>query len=457
MPTTASARLHAAALVTAMASFTWAQPPADQPAVPSEKVPAIEGPGPVWRLSINAKGYQARGHSRRPTVSDDGRFVTFQSYADNLIAGGHPEYGQYFLRDTTGGELRRLDPPAAEGRAITFEAPVTGDGSAVIMAIGRYDGANETVICRYDIQARTSDTLCRLTRDENDNAQARVSRAASLRSARTATAIPLATEQAEYLRCSRDGRIITFCVQLPGEEPGSRIPTRATGIAVYDARTGEVSLPISNVSQFNSRVQYLLSSDGSTLLFASDEPVGDDDTNSSTDIFAYDLRSAKIDRLSVSSRGIEGDAPSFWPVWISSDGQRAIFRSRAANLADDPNSARYEQDYLRDRAAGTTSIITGSRASLATLRQDRLICYQPGQVQAGQAALVIRDPASKREHEIPLGNNSELPFAFSTDGRWGVFSSPSTSLVPNDTNNRDDVFLIDIDAALPAAPATPTK
>ncbi|HYB60456.1 MAG TPA: hypothetical protein VEH50_03165 [Methylomirabilota bacterium] len=54
-------------------------------------------------ISVAADGSAADGSSRAPSISADGRYVSFVSTADNLIAGGSGGVGEIFVRDTCTG------------------------------------------------------------------------------------------------------------------------------------------------------------------------------------------------------------------------------------------------------------------------------------------------------------------------------------------------------------------
>ncbi len=54
-------------------------------------------------ISVAADGSAADGPSSAPSISADGRYVSFASTADNLIAGGSSGQGEIFIRDTCAG------------------------------------------------------------------------------------------------------------------------------------------------------------------------------------------------------------------------------------------------------------------------------------------------------------------------------------------------------------------
>ena len=128
------------------------------------------------------------------------------------------------------------------------------------------------------------------------------------------------------------------------------------------------------------------------------------DTNAHNDIFVRDLQSLATERVSVSSGGTQANADSMLPS-ISSDGRFVAFSSRADNLV--PGDTSFGWDiFVRDRQAGMTE-----RVSLAS-------------------------------DGTQQNFDSDQP-SISADGRFVVFTSTSSNLVPGDTNHSIDVFLRD--------------
>jgi len=53
--------------------------------------------GSTWRVSVASDGTEANGSSHSPSISADGRSVTFDSYASNLVSGDTNGKGDIFL------------------------------------------------------------------------------------------------------------------------------------------------------------------------------------------------------------------------------------------------------------------------------------------------------------------------------------------------------------------------
>src|SRR5262245_34317256 len=70
----------------------------------------------------------SNGPSRRPSVSDDGRFVAFESFASNLVAGDTNNSVDIFVRDVQAGTTVRASVGAAGAQALdsSYHALISG-------------------------------------------------------------------------------------------------------------------------------------------------------------------------------------------------------------------------------------------------------------------------------------------------------------------------------------------
>lgn len=163
-----------------------------------------------------------------------------------------------------------------------------------------------------------------------------------------------------------------------------------------------VSVSTAGVQQnksINTRVS--ISSDGRYVAFMSSaNNLVAGDTNGKIDVFVRDRQTNTTERVSVSSAGVQGDKDDVdgATVVISADGRYVAFLSKATNLvAGDTNG--YADVFVRDRQTNTTE-----RVSVAT-----------GGTQ---------------------GNlDARTGLAISSDGRYVAFNSRSSNLVAGDTNS----------------------
>jgi Tol biopolymer transport system component len=71
------------------------------------------------------------------------------------------------------------------------------------------------------------------------------------------------------------------------------------------------------------------------------------DTNKNNDIYAYNLLTGKTARVSVATKGDQGDSASGSPA-ISANGKVVVFQSAATNLVSGDTNAKADI-FLRDR------------------------------------------------------------------------------------------------------------
>ncbi|TMK23245.1 MAG: hypothetical protein E6G68_00440, partial [Actinobacteria bacterium] len=206
-----------------------------------------------------------------------------------------------------------------------------------------------------------------------------------------------------------------------------------------------------------------ISGDGRSVVFLSESAgLVAGDTNGLSDTFVRDLTTGRIERVSVSSSGDQGNAPSLSGS-ISSDGRLVAFRSDASDLvAGDTNGV--SDVFLRDRAAGTTvRVSVASDGSQANGESDSAAMSADGRFVAFRSAasnLVKGDTNGLPDifvYEVATGKTERVTVstggaqsngdgrnpAISADGSRVVFSSIASSLVAADTNRTWDVFVRD--------------
>jgi hypothetical protein len=94
----------------------------------------------ITRLSVAGNGAEANGASRAPAMSDDGRFVAFESEASNLVSGDTNGFTDVFLSDTCLGVATGCNPQitrlsvatdGSEGNGASQGASISADGRFV--------------------------------------------------------------------------------------------------------------------------------------------------------------------------------------------------------------------------------------------------------------------------------------------------------------------------------------
>jgi Tol biopolymer transport system component len=92
--------------------------------------------GATERVSVSTAGVQGNGDSSygyTPSISSDGRYVAFSSLATNLVSGDTNTFSDVFVRDRQNGTTERvsLDSGGAEGNGDSVAPVISGDGRYV--------------------------------------------------------------------------------------------------------------------------------------------------------------------------------------------------------------------------------------------------------------------------------------------------------------------------------------
>jgi Tol biopolymer transport system component len=97
--------------------------------------------GLTTRESLSSTGGQANGPSTRPSISDNGRYVAFDSGASNLAAGDTGSFTDVFIRDRQTQATTRMSVNAAGqgGNDDSFAPSITADGQAVAFHSGAWN------------------------------------------------------------------------------------------------------------------------------------------------------------------------------------------------------------------------------------------------------------------------------------------------------------------------------
>ncbi|MCC7560607.1 MAG: hypothetical protein KO318_09315 [Methanobacterium sp.] len=84
-------------------------------------------------VSIHNNGSEANGYCYEPSISADGRYVAFSSYANNLVDDDTNYYSDIFVRDRLLNITERISVPSAgeEGDGDSYEPFISSDGRYV--------------------------------------------------------------------------------------------------------------------------------------------------------------------------------------------------------------------------------------------------------------------------------------------------------------------------------------
>jgi Tol biopolymer transport system component len=89
--------------------------------------------GTTTRVSVASDGTEANGGNNNPTISGDGRYVAFGSLASNLIGGDTNGAGDIFVRDRQTGTTTRVSVASdgTQANRDSSDASISSDGRFV--------------------------------------------------------------------------------------------------------------------------------------------------------------------------------------------------------------------------------------------------------------------------------------------------------------------------------------
>lgn len=414
-------------------------------AAASIAAPAFAVPNTV-RLSVSSNGTQADGPSTFPAVSEDGRYVAFDSSATNLIGLDTNGASDVFVRDRKTGKTRRVSVRSngLQGNGASQIPDISSSGRFVTFLSGASNlvaGDSNGTLDIFVHDRKTDKTTRVSTRSNGDEANG-----ASL-----------------YPKISADGRFVAFESSATNLVPGDG--NGVSDVFVKDRKTGKtrrVSVR-SNGAQGNNVSLYSdISPNGRYVTFTSVATnLVNGDMNGQIDVFLHDRKNGKTKRSSVGTAG-EGNGQSLLST-VSNNGLVA-FASTSTNLVGGDTNATYDI-FVRNTSANNirrVSISTagdqGNGQSPAMWRPEisgsgRYVAFESnatnlvGNDTNGATDVFVRDRSQNKTRRVSVRfdgsqtNGSSFHADVTDNGRFIVFTSSATNIVAGDSNATNDIFL----------------
>ncbi len=279
----------------------------------------------TFRVSVSTSGTEGNGGSYSPSISADGRYVVFYSYASNLVDGDTNEQCDIFRSDRNTGATTRVSvsTDGAEGNGRSIAPIISPDGRYV---------AFESEASNL-VMGDTNEMPDVFVRDTEKATTLRVSESAS------------GTEgngNSDSPSISADGRYVAFASWASNLVPGDIIDS--SDVFVRDTKTGattRVSVSTSGAQGYGSSVPSI-SAYGRYVAFESAATnLVSGDTNESSDVFVRDTKTRTTTRVSVSNSGAQGNQLSGSPS-INADGRYVAFSSFASNLVAGDTNGKFD-------------------------------------------------------------------------------------------------------------------
>ena len=331
--------------------------------------------------------------SQSPSISDDGRYVAFNSYANNLVTT--PDFNgtsDIFVRDRATGAntLASLNVSnTAAGNGYSTSPRISADGRTVVFAAGATDLTTNVNPGNTQVFARN------LVTGSNSLVSVSTNGAAG-------------NSFVGAFAVSTNGMKIAFTSYANDLAPGDNNNT--ADIFFRDLASNTVSLVSINsfgtgaangVSAFSA-----ISADGRYIAFGSRaNNISPADNNTRLDIYRRDLAAGTSQLVSANGGGLAGNSYCGNDIFINGDGRFVAFESYATDLAPGANGF-YQQIYLRDMVAGTNQLVSVNNFTVAA-------------------------------------NGDCTLRGLSRDGRYVLLESSANNLFTNDSNFRNDLFVRD--------------
>ena len=405
-------------------------------------------------------------------ISGDGRWVTYYSYATDLVAGVTDSNStiDVFLYDSQNG-TNTLVSHAADSATITaneFSRPVglSFDGRWLLylglasnLVTGAIDTNSQGDLFLYDRTLGSSVLV-----------------------SRTFSATPTAASVSGGTELSADGRWIAFATSSSNIISGVTDGNGSGDIYLYDRDGGAMTLvshaagSLTTTANSDSDVK-AVSADGRWVLytsFASNLVAGISDGNPGEDVYVYDRNTGTSSLVShaANSATVTANGRSYSNS-ISDDGRWVLYSTQASNVVAGTTGFGMENAYLHDRVTGLATLVSYSGAPtnsvgialfarMSLSADGRFILWNTSSSvisginnghppfgddvylfdrQSGNNTLV----SGSANTPMSTGNGESRPIGISADGSSLLFYSLASDLVSGivDSNGSTDVFLRD--------------
>lgn len=398
-------------------------------------------------ISVSSSGEQGNRGSDRPSISADGRFVAFTSRASNLVSGDTNGSSDIFVHDRRTGVTERVSVSSSREQGNGWSS------NPSISAFGRFVAFHSSA--SNLVSGDTNGTYDIFVHDRQNGVTERVSVSSSGVQANGGSLDS---------SISADGRFVAFYTYASNLVSGDT--NGRWDIFVHDRHTGVTERVSTSSSGEQGNYDSLfpsISGNGRFVAFQSYATnLVSGDTNGEEDIFVHNRQTGVTKRVSVSSKGEQGNDHS-WFSSISGNGHFVVFQSAASNLVSGDTNGVVDI-FIHERHTGVTERVSVSSNGeqgnswstvpfISTFRRFVVFeSYASNLVSGdtnGEKDIFVRDCQSGVTELISVssssdqGNNSSDNPSISADARFVAFDSGATNLVLGDTNGDFDVFVRD--------------
>ena len=346
-------------------------------------------------VSVNSAGVIGDAESNYADMTPDGRFVSFASFATNLVPGDTNGLGDVFVRDRRTGVTERVSV-GLKGEQ--------GDGDSNMLGIGTNTAISDDG--RFVAFKSEATNLVRGDRNGVTDVFVRDRLAGTTERISVDGAGREAAGGGDQPAISPEGRYVAFVTRDFDTDFSDDVYLRDR----VGGTTARISVPVDGGDAGNNSGSPSLTvvPGGPLVAFSSfADNLVDNDDDQASDVFVRDLSGATpvTERVSVSSdevpqqfvggsSGLGSMAPA-----ISGDGRFVAFQSDAVNFTTPEQTGNFSDVFVRDRAAGTTELASPSTAGVEANGQSQGPDISPNGrfVSFASFATDLTDPADTDE------------------------------------------------------------
>lgn len=391
-------------------------------------------------------------------VSDDGRYVAFETNAANLVGAGAAN--QIVLKDLLTGTVALISksPAGSPANSGCVLGDMTRDGRyfAYSSAATNIQGGSTAVpkIYRYD----------------------RITDATELVSVTLNGAAPNAASFGG--RLSDDGNIVLFESSANNLVPHDTNPQfGAVDVFVRDMTAGTTErMNVDSTGAEDpsppSAGSASMSGDGRYVTFDTTGNWSVQDTNNKTDVYLRDRQTGSVSVVSVGLDGLTSPTAASSRGRVSSDGTKVVFNSASSNIVTpDPNGQ--VDVFIRNRTTNTAALVShswdlvkpctvhflGSSLNSDLSEDGRFVLFgstctnisfaDTNAWSSVEYELYLHDSLVLRSYPVHVSSNTGETVAngsavgsISKNGIFLVLSSSSTALSPQDSDSNRDIYLM---------------
>ncbi|MEK8032071.1 hypothetical protein AACH06_14690 [Ideonella sp. DXS29W] len=313
--------------------------------------------GAVTRVSTGTDGHQGiGGASTGASVTNDGRYVAFESLATNLVTGDTNAASDVFVKDTLLGTLTIVSSSSSGTKG---NAGSSGFGSrdASISADGNF-----VVFTSWSSNLVTGDT------DGNSDIFVKNLATGQLTCVSTDALDLQVGGDSMHASISANGRYVVFESSSTLLDDGQ---DGAGAIYLRDLSTGQLTRVKGAGTTDQAGIS--ISGDGRYVAFVAAESLDGTDTNAHPDVYVKDMQTGNVRLVSQSHAGLAGNGQSLVPQ-LSLDGSTIVFSTEASNLVSgDVNQAASTMVVTNPLFTTTLAGGWGDDLYIVTSASDRIV------------------------------------------------------------------------------------